>query len=136
MLEVYLHTRFGWVVRIVAPQASCLCGQQQVLGCTAQTCVQVMIVRIDCRTPSRQVWEDQDPAALQPELPRLSVMAGCSQRRVPHEICVIVTGREFVVPPGVRDSLFIVHGLHSGSECRSSPPNVAISGPRQSALEE
>src|SRR5262245_64545906 len=87
-----------------------------------------MIVRIDCRTPSRQVWENQDPSALQPELPRLSVMAGCSKRRVPHEIHVILTGGEIVVPPGLRDSLFVVHVLHSEPECRSSPL-ILVSGP-------
>jgi len=93
-----------------------VCGQKQVLGRTTQACIQVMIVRINCRTASRQVWKNRDPSALQPEPPRLSVVAGCSQSRVSHQIRVIVTRGEIVVPPGLGDGLFIFLVLHFGAQ--------------------
>lgn len=75
-------------------QARSLCGQGQILGGTAQTCVQVVIVGIDSGTASRQVWQDRDPAGLEHKLPGLRIVAGRRESRVldQYQIVRSITG--------------------------------------------
>ncbi len=58
----------------------------QVLGRAAEADEEVMVVGIDGRTTSTEIRHHRDPVGLDPEAPRLGVVAVGGQRRIPDEL--------------------------------------------------
>src|SRR5688500_2606754 len=85
----------------------------------------MMVVRVDLGTASRRIRQNDDSVPLVSELPRLSVVAGCGERRAAHEARGVDSGSTQLVAVPNLECRAVAHARYVCKHRTAPAPRVA-----------